>query len=158
VIVKCNAVTDPPIVRGVCVLRPGLPGVSDRVRVRSIVGRFLEHSRLYSFENGGKPEVFLGSADLMDRNLDRRVETLCRVSDAELGAHLRDVVLNTYLQDNVRAYELTDRTYRRPESSPDTPIVDAQHLLHDWYTSRMRRTAEGEPLAAPGPADCAASY
>jgi polyphosphate kinase len=174
VIVKCNAVTDPPIVRalyraaqqgvsvdmvvrGVCVLRPGIPGVSDRIRVRSIVGRFLEHSRVYSFENGGKPEVFLGSADLMDRNLDRRVETLCRVTDARLGSHLRDVVLNAYLRDNVRAYVLTDKTYRHAESAPDALVTDAQSLLLDCYTSRLTRAADGDALAVPGPPDYAAS-
>ena len=99
----------------------------------------------------------MGSADLMDRNLDRRVETLCRVTDAELAAHLRDVVLNAYLRDNVRAYVLTDKTYRRAESSPDTPASTRRTSCSTGTRRGCDRTAEGEPLAVPGPADCAAS-
>ena len=119
------------IVRGVCCLRPGVPGLSDRIRVRSIVGRFLEHSRVYSFENGGEPAVFIGSADLMERNLDRRVETLCPVGDPEIARELREQVLDVYLRDNDRAYGLVDRTYRRLRPTDGEPRVNAQQALLD---------------------------
>ncbi len=77
--------------------------MSERIRVRSIVGRFLEHSRIYSFENGGAPQAFIGSADLMERNLDRRVEVLCPVLDRNLLEYLRETVLGAYLRDTDRA-------------------------------------------------------
>ncbi len=91
------------IVRGICCLRPGVEGVSENIRVRSIVGRFLEHSRIYYFGNGGSPEVYLGSADLMPRNIDRRVEVLFPVEDPQYVRYLREEVLETYLSDNVKA-------------------------------------------------------
>ena len=94
------------IIRGSCCLVPGQPGLSDNIRVRSIVGRFLEHSRIYHFRNGGEDEVLIGSADLMQRNLDRRVETLLPVEDARLRAWLVRGVLRPYLRDNQRAREL----------------------------------------------------
>ena len=100
------------IVRGVCCLRPGIPGISDRINVRSIVGQFLEHSRIYYFENGGAPEVYIGSADLMERNLDRRVEVLCPVNDPAMRQLLRDAVLEVLLSDTDRAWTLrTDGSY-----------------------------------------------
>jgi polyphosphate kinase len=91
------------IVRGVCALRPGVKGLSERIRVRSIVGRYLEHSRIFSFANGGKPEVFCGSADWMPRNLFERCEVLFPVLDPALAARLRDEILSAYLKDNVKA-------------------------------------------------------
>jgi polyphosphate kinase len=91
------------IVRGLCCLRPGIPGVSENITVRSIVGRFLEHSRLYYFENGGNEEIYMGSADLMPRNLDRRVEILFPVLDPAIVRGLRDSLLKTCLEDNSKA-------------------------------------------------------
>ena len=152
VIIKNNSVADPEmirvlyrasqagvkiemIVRGVCCLRPGIPGVSENIRVRSIVGRFLEHSRLYSFENGGDPDVLIGSADLMERNLDRRVETLCFVRDQTIRDRLRDEVLSTLMADNDRAMELdSDGSYHAVAATPQTPLVSAQEELLRLHT------------------------
>ena len=117
------------IVRGICCLRPGIPGVSERIRVRSVVGRFLEHSRIYAFENGGSREIYIGSADLMERNLDRRVEALCPVLDADLRDYIGRTLLGTYLRDDTRATVLReDGQYERvPEQ--DRGSVDAQEML-----------------------------
>ena len=121
------------IVRGICSLRPGVKGISDSIRIRSIVGRFLEHSRLYWFKNGGNEELFIGSADLMERNLDRRVETLIPVKDPELFEHLRDVVLNAYLRDTDRA-QVLDSTgrYERPDAG--SGAFNAQQFLLQHYS------------------------
>src|SRR5262249_49644482 len=97
---------------------------------------FLEHSRIYSFANGGRPEVFLGSADLMERNLDRRVEVLCPVRHAGNASHLRDVVLDAYLKDNARAYRLVDGRYTRASAAAGEPRVSAQRVLLELYTNR----------------------
>jgi polyphosphate kinase len=121
------------IVRGICCLRPGLPGISANIRVRSIVGRFLEHSRIFWFQNGGKDEIFIGSADLMERNLERRVETLAPVRDPEILAHLRDVVLNAYLQDTDRAMAL-DSTGRYERPAGASAGINAQQVLLQHYT------------------------
>ncbi|WP_084630851.1 polyphosphate kinase 1 [Methanosarcina lacustris] len=107
------------IIRGICCLRPGIYGLSENIRVTSIVGRFLEHSRAYYFRNGGKEEIFMGSADLMPRNLDNRVEVLFPVS-ADYIPIVRDVILGTHLKDNIKARLLlpngrTERSYPQPD-------------------------------------------
>ncbi|MGZ5437570.1 MAG: polyphosphate kinase 1 [Pyrinomonadaceae bacterium] len=103
------------IVRGSCMLRPGVSGLSQTVHVRSIVGRFLEHSRIFHFANGGEDEVYIGSADWMARNMDRRVEVVTPILDPEHRAYLKDVVLSAYLRDNVTARILTaDGEYKKP--------------------------------------------
>jgi polyphosphate kinase len=156
IVIKNNAVADPAmirtlykasqagvpidmIVRGVCCLRPGIPGISDRIRVRSIVGRFLEHSRIYYFENGGEPEVYIGSADLMERNLDRRVEVLCPIADPDLRQHLHDVVISALRSDSVRAWVLqTDGSYTRTGDASAAEAVDSQKALLAYYTAADR--------------------
>ena len=114
------------IVRGMCALRPGVPGVSDRIRVRSIVGRFLEHSRIFYFANGGEEEIYLGSADWMPRNLYERVEVVFPVRDALLQQRVRQEILEAYLADNVKARILRrDATYA---------------LVRDLLASRKRKS------------------
>jgi polyphosphate kinase len=103
------------LVRGGCSLRPGVSGVSENIRVRSIVGRFLEHSRIFYFHNGGEEQVYAGSADLMPRNLNRRIEVLFPVEDARLVRRLRDRILTKYLEDEADARIMQpDGTYVRP--------------------------------------------
>ena len=123
------------IVRGLCCLRPGLPGVSENITVRSIVGRFLEHSRVYYFENGGQEEMYAGSADLMPRNLDRRVELLFPVLNPKIVRYLRDVVLEKYLADNrkVRIGQ-PDGTYESVRSGS----MDSQA----WFISHRSSQAD----------------
>jgi len=100
------------LVRGICCLRPGLEGVSENIEVTSVVGRFLEHSRVYYFYNGGEEEVFIGSADLMPRNIDHRVELLVPIRDPAIVRRLRDDLLTLYLSDNVKArHMLSNGTY-----------------------------------------------
>ena len=114
------------LARGMCCLRPGVPGVSENIRVISIVGRYLEHSRIFYFQNDGKEEIYLGSADLMQRNLNHRVEVVFPVESKAHIRHLRDYVLETYLKDNASARILqADGTYLRLKpQGKDT--VDAQ--------------------------------
>ena len=123
------------IVRGVCCLRPGIPGVSNNISVRSIVGRFLEHSRIYYFLNGGEDEVYIGSGDLMERNLDRRVEVITPVTDTAIKRHLRDVGLESLLSDTHRAWELQpDGSYVRVGPSEGIEPLNSQQFLLEWYS------------------------
>jgi polyphosphate kinase len=118
------------IVRGICCLRPGIPGVSETIRVRSLVGRFLEHSRAYYFANGGQEEIYLGSADMMQRNLDRRVETLFPVEDPLLREAIHERILKPYLADTVNAFTLqSDGCYTRVQPAPGEAPFDCQH----WF-------------------------
>ena len=118
------------LVRGICCLKPGIPGLSETIRVTSIVGRFLEHSRIYYFRNGGNEEVYLGSADLMPRNLNRRVELLFPVQDPELRGQIRDEILTSYLADNVKARRMMpDGTYKRVTPRNGDKAINSQDLL-----------------------------
>lgn len=122
------------VVRGICILRPGIPGVSESIRVSSIVGRFLEHSRIFVFANGGEREVYMGSADWMGRNLDRRVESVVPVLDPHLQALICDGILDVLLADNVKARMLqADGTYERRGVGPGEPRVDAQQTFLKRY-------------------------
>ncbi len=111
------------IIRGICTLRPGVPGMSENIRVRSIVGRLLEHSRVYYFENGGNSELYLGSSDWMPRNLDRRVEVLTPIADEKMKWFLKEQYLESYLHDTAKARMLQpDGTYTRPEVGDSDPF------------------------------------
>ena len=115
------------IVRGACMVRPGVPGLSQTIKVRSIVGRFLEHSRIFYFANGGEEEVYIGSADWMTRNLSRRVEVVAPVLDAQLRKFLKDTILAAYLRDNVQARILNaEGTYEVPQIGPDEELFNSQ--------------------------------
>jgi polyphosphate kinase len=117
------------IVRGICALRPGVKGVSDRIRVVSIVGRFLEHTRVFCFENGGDRLVYLSSADWMGRNFFSRVETCFPVEDAKLKERVFNETIGNYLADNAQAWELqSDGTYKRVESKKER-YSGQEHLL-----------------------------
>jgi polyphosphate kinase len=140
------------IVRGICMLRPGVPGLSETIKVRNIVGRFLEHSRIFYFENGGESEVYIGSADWMHRNLSNRVEVVAPVLDAELRSYLRDIVLAAYLRDNVKARNLRpDGTYERVEIGPDETPFDVQKYFMNATRARPQSATHHyhQPVKAP---------
>jgi len=118
------------VVRGACTLRPGVPGVSENIRVRSIVGRFLEHSRVYWFGNDGAPDLFCASADWLERNLLRRVETGFPILDPELAARVKNEALEAYLADNLNAWELqSDGSYGKLEPGDSAPFSAQASLL-----------------------------
>jgi len=120
------------LVRGICCMRPGIEGVSENIRVISIVGRFLEHSRIYYFLNGGDEEIYLGSADLMPRNLNRRVEVIFPVEDSEHIRYIKDQVLETYLSDNVKARLMkSDGSYEYLLSETGKDISYSQQVFID---------------------------
>jgi polyphosphate kinase len=122
-------------VRGICCLRPEMPGVSENIQVISIVDRFLEHSRIYYFKNGGNEEIYLGSADLMPRNIDRRVEVLFPVQDKQMIKHIYDDVLFFYYKDNIKARKMkADGSYVRikPQNN-DQPLS-----IQSWFISTRR--------------------
>ncbi len=131
------------LVRGICCLRPGVPGLSDRIHVMSIVGRFLEHSRIYYFRNGEQDELYIGSADLMPRNLDRRVEILAPIEDQRLLRYLRDQVLHTYLSDTVNASLLQpDGSYRKVTPGQDPAPLNSHAVLLSRPTSLIEPMPE----------------
>jgi polyphosphate kinase len=155
IIFKMNALVDPACItalykasqagvkvdlqiRGICCLRPGIPGISENIRVTAIVGRFLEHARIYYFKNGGNDEVYLGSADLMPRNLDKRVEILFPIQDLSLKRAITDIILPVQFGDNTKSRTmLPDGTYSRTAPAPGEEPVNAQSWLVGhrgaWY-------------------------
>lgn len=139
------------ICRGICALRPGMPGVSESIRVTSIVDRFLEHSRIFYFHNAGDPQVHVGSADWMDRNLSRRVEVVFPIEAPELKQRLIAEVLAISLADNAKARELLpDGNYRRVTREPGQPVVRSQErFLEIALQNAQRRLQETAPQALP---------
>ncbi len=149
-IFKMNALVDPQVigllyeasqagvkisllVRGTCCLRPGIPGISENIEVTSIVGRFLEHSRIYYFRNGGDEEIYLGSADLMPRNINRRVETLFPLEDKALIQHVKNDLLSVYLADTAKARRMnSDGTYTRLKANGEP------RNAQDWFVEQAK--------------------
>ena len=146
IVVKMNALVDPKmianlyrasqagvsidlIIRGMCCLRPGVPEVSENIRVISIIGRFLEHSRIYFFNNGGDAKIFIGSADWMTRNLDRRVEVITPIEDPEISNDLQEI-LGIMLSDNRQAWDMqSDGSYKQRRPEVETAAQSTQQIL-----------------------------
>ena len=117
------------IVRGVCMLRPGIPGLSENIKVRSIVGRFLEHSRVFWFANGGDEELYIGSADWMARNLKHRIEVVAPVTEPQAQRYLRDVLIDAYLADNTKARELQPDGRYAPVLNGSEPFNAQEYFI-----------------------------
>jgi polyphosphate kinase len=127
------------LVRGMCALIPGVEGLSETIRVRSILGRYLEHSRIFAFDNDGDPEVFIGSADMMHRNLDRRVEAIVRLGQAD---HINDLhqLMDLAMSDEISAWDLNSESqWIRTTDGPGGELADYQDML-------MQRTLEKKKL------------
>jgi len=134
------------LVRSMCCLKPGVKGVSENIHVVSIVGRYLEHSRVYYFHNGGKDEIYIGSADLMTRNLDHRVEVVFPIEQEEHIHYLRDKMLDTYLKDNTRARMMqADGTYTRLKPTGDNKGIDVQ----EFFMSNSKANHSAPPRLSP---------
>ena len=160
IIVKMNALVEPAVIdalyrasqagvrvdaviRGICCLRSGLPGASETIRVTSIVDRFLEHSRIFYFENGGDPAMFLASADWMPRNFFRRIEVMFPIEDPRLKARIVETILPVLLTDNVKArVQRPDGSYQRVARGPDEPAVRAQVALQGQARESAREIGE----------------
>ncbi|HSP56762.1 MAG TPA: polyphosphate kinase 1 [Halomonas sp.] len=151
-IIKCNGLTEPRliqalyhasragvecdlIIRGMCCLRPGLPGISENIRVRSVIGRFLEHTRVFHFHNGGKPETWCSSADLMARNMFHRVETCFPLLEKRIAARVRKD-LETYLVDNCQSWRLQPDGHYVKQQPGDAAAISAQETLLYAYAAR----------------------
>jgi polyphosphate kinase len=165
-IFKVNAIVDPSfiallyeasqagvkvdlLVRSMCCLRPGVKGVSENIRVISVVGRYLEHSRVYYFSNGGKDEIYMGSADLMTR-IDHRVEVVFPIENDANVRYLRDKMLDAYLNDNTRARIMqANGTYTRLKPAANDKVLDVQEFLMNG--SRMPRLALPRLPSIPDP-------
>jgi polyphosphate kinase len=146
IIAKMNALVDPTIIqnlyeasqagveidliiRGICCLRPGLKGISDNIRVVSVIGRFLEHSRIFYFYNQGEEEIYIGSADWMQRNLDRRIEAVVPIDDPQIFQELKGI-LNLMLADNRQAWELQpDGHYVQRQPDDDEEVISTHETL-----------------------------
>ncbi len=167
IIVKMNALVEPSVidalyrasqggvaielvVRGICCLRPGLPGVSETIRVTSIVDKYLEHSRIFYFENSGNPEVFLASADWMPRNFWRRIETLFPIEDASLQGRIMGDILQPILHDTVKVRELLpDGTYRRRTPGEGEAPLRSQVALQNLAREAARESTDVRPPFVP---------